>query len=98
MADRRTGAPDAAARKRRGRRSLLWSAAVVVVVIALIWTEQVALLYVLATLSVASLLVVVAFSDLRGARHMTQLPPGDDAAAVGDSMNAAASTRAAGRG
>jgi len=74
------------------------SAAAVVVVIALIWTEQVALLYVLATLSVSTLLVVVAFSDLEGVRRVRQPPPGDDAAAVGDSMNAAASTRAVGRG
>ena len=69
--------------------SLLWSAAAAVVVIALIWTEQVALLYVLATLSVSALLVVVAFSDLGEARRIGQPPPGDDSAAAGDAMNAA---------
>ena len=93
MADRRVGAAGAG-RKRRGRQSLLISAAVVVGVIALIWTEQVALLYVLATLSVAALLIVVAFTDLGQARRMTQLPPGDDAAAAGDAMNTAAATAA----
>ena len=69
--------------------SLLWGALAAIAVIALIWTEQVALLYVLATLSVAALLVVVAFSDLGRARHVTQQPPGDDSAAAGDAMNAA---------
>jgi hypothetical protein len=55
------------------------------VVIALLVMEQVALLYVLATLSVAGLLVVVALADLRGARQVTeQLAPGDDSAAIGD--------------
>ncbi|HEY9286085.1 MAG TPA: hypothetical protein VIP46_21725, partial [Pyrinomonadaceae bacterium] len=86
MADRRVGASAAGARKGRGRKSLLISAAVVVAVIALIWTEQVALLYVLATLSVAALLVVVAFSDLGRARAVTQPAPGDDSAAAGDTM------------
>ena len=95
MADRRVGtAGSTAARKRRGRKSLLISAAVAVGVIALIWTEQVALLYVLATLSVAALLVVVAFSDLGRARLLTQQPPGDDSAAAGDAMNAASATAA----
>ena len=95
MADRRVGsATAAAARKRRGRMSLLWSAVAAAAVIVLIWTEQVALLYVLATLSVAGLLIVVAFSDLGHARRMTQPAPGDDSAAAGDAMNAASATAA----
>ena len=93
MANRRTGAT--AGRKRRGRMSLLWSAAAGALVIALIWTEQVALLYVLATLSVAGLLIIVAFSDLGGARRLVQTPPGDDSAAAGDAMNAASATTTA---
>jgi len=72
--------------RRKGRRTtLLWIAGVAVVVIALLLTEQIALLYVLATLSVAGLLAVVAFADLRGARQPAeQLAPGDDSAAIGD--------------
>ena len=83
-----------ASRKQRGRMTFVWSAVVAVAVIALIWTEQVALLYVLATLSVAALLVVVALSDLGEAKRATQAPPFDDSAAAGDAMNTAASSSA----
>ena len=79
------GAAAARARRKSRRKSLLWIAAVTLVVIVLLVMEQVALLYVLATLSVAALLAIVAFADLRGAKQMTdQIPPGDDAAAIGD--------------
>ena len=74
--------------------TFVWSAVVTVAVIALIWTEQVALLYVLATLSVAALLVVVALSDLGEAKRTTQAPPFDDSAAAGDAMNTAAHSAA----
>ncbi len=76
----------AARARRKGRRStLLWIGAVAGVVITLLLLEQIALLYVLATLSVAALLAVVAVADLRGARQATeQIPPGDDSAAIGD--------------
>lgn len=72
--------------RRKGRRTmLLWIGAVAAIVITLLLTEQVALLYVLATLSVVSLLAVVAFADLRGARQAAEQPaPGDDSAAIGD--------------
>ena len=90
-----------ASRKQRGRMTFVWSAVAAVAVIALIWTEQVALLYVLATLSVAALLVVVAMSDLGetkratwGAKRATQDPPYDDSAAAGDAMNTAAPSAA----
>ena len=88
--ERKTGTPATGARKRRGKRSLLYIAIVAVVVIGLIWQEQVALLYVLATLSVSALLVVVAFSDLGHARRAAPAAPGDDSAAAGDAMNVAA--------
>ncbi|HEY0101055.1 MAG TPA: hypothetical protein VGB76_19175, partial [Pyrinomonadaceae bacterium] len=64
------------------------------------WTEQVALLYVLATLSVTALLLIVAFADLGGARQtLTSHAPNDDAAAAGDGLGASqnASPRAATR-
>ena len=78
------GRPTAA--QRRGRRwTILWVAVVLAVVITLMVTEQIAVLYLLATLSVAALLVIVSFADLRGARQATeQLAPGDDSAAIGD--------------
>ena len=79
------GAAAARARRKSRRKSLLWIASVTLAVIILLVMEQVALLYVLATLSVAALLAIVAFADLRGAKQATeQIPPGDDAAAIGD--------------
>ena len=77
------------ARKRRGRMGLVWSGLAALAVIVLIYTEQIALLYVLATLSVTGLLVVVALADLGDARRATQPPPYDDSAAAGDAMNSA---------
>jgi len=49
-----------------GRRSiaLIWLIAVAVVIGTLIYLEQIAILYVLATMSLVALLLVVAFSDL----------------------------------
>ncbi|HEU4594409.1 MAG TPA: hypothetical protein VFS10_04500 [Pyrinomonadaceae bacterium] len=71
--------------RRKSRKSLYISLAVIAVIILLLWQEQVALLYVLATLSVAGLLTVVAFADLRGARQSTAGPaPFDDSAAIAD--------------
>lgn len=71
-------------RKRRRRNSLLLSAAAVVAIIALLATEQVALLYLLATLGVSALLLVVAFADLHGAEQLAVPAPADDAAAIAD--------------
>jgi len=79
------GASAVRARRKSRRKSLLWVALVAALVIVLLVLEQVALLYVLATLSVAGLLTIVAFADLRGARQPAdQLAPGDDSAAIGD--------------
>jgi len=49
-----------------GRRSiaLIWLIGVAVVIGTLIYLEQIAILYVLATISLVALLLVVAFSDL----------------------------------
>jgi hypothetical protein len=51
---------------RFGRRgtALLWLLAVAIVIGVLIYIEQIAILYVLATLSLVVLLLIVAFSDL----------------------------------
>jgi uncharacterized membrane protein len=81
------------ARRKGRRRTLLWITLAVVAVIVLMYLEQVALLYVLATLSVGALMAVVAFADLRGARQVTdQIAPADDAAAIGDRTAKAAPT------
>lgn len=62
----------------------LWVAALAIVVVVLMVMEQIALLYVLATLGVTALLVVVAMADLRGTRESARvLAPADDAAAIG---------------
>ena len=54
----------AAKNKRRRSVTLIWIAASAVVVFLLIWKEQTALLYVLATLGVTILLFIVAVSDI----------------------------------
>lgn len=87
MEKRKSPAP--APRKSRRRRTILIIAAAVAVVIGLIVWEQVALLYVLSTLSVVALLTVVAFANLGPARRpVTEPPPFDDSAAVADGLTA----------
>ncbi|MDT7809806.1 MAG: hypothetical protein QOJ70_3619 [Acidobacteriota bacterium] len=75
-------------RKRRRRNSILLSAAAVIVIVVLLALEQVALLYLIATLGVAALLFVVAFADLHGtpqtAAAATGPAPADDSAAIAD--------------
>src|SRR3982751_361825 len=72
-------------KKRTGRnRTLIWIAAVGLIVFLLIYFEQTAILYVLATLGVTALLMIVAFADLKGMPDANELPkPADDAAAIG---------------
>jgi hypothetical protein len=76
------------ARKKRRRNSILLSIAVVAAIIVLLALEQVALLYLLATLGVAALLSIVAFADLHGAQQQqvaaSAPAPADDAAAIAD--------------
>ena len=52
--------------RRFGRRSvaLFWSLIVAIVIGAFIYFEQIALLYVLATLGLVALMLIVAFADL----------------------------------
>ena len=78
------------ARTRKNSRSMtyLWLAIMAAIVIGLIYYEQTALLYILATLGVTALLVVVALADLSGSRN-SNLTTGvvmDDAAAIGNSL------------
>ena len=73
------------ARRKSRRKTLIWIGLATLAVVIMMYLEQVALLYVLATLGVAALLTVVALADLHGARQVTdQIAPGDDAAAIGD--------------
>lgn len=77
------------ASKKRRRVAIAWVVLMSIAVVVLMVTEQIALLYVLATLGVAGLLVIVALADLRGGQQRTsQLtpPPRDDAAAIGAGM------------
>ena len=53
-------------KKRRRWITLAWVAALAFTTILLIWKEQTAMLYILATLGVTALLIVVALSDLGG--------------------------------
>ncbi|MEJ7617663.1 MAG: hypothetical protein WKF30_12025 [Pyrinomonadaceae bacterium] len=78
----------ALAPKQRRRMGIVWVLVMAVVIVALMATEQIALLYVLATLGVSALLVIVALADLRGSqRKASNLPPADDAAAIGSGIN-----------
>ena len=51
-------------RRRRKLITALWSLGVAVLVITLIYMEKTAILYILSTVSIAVLLMIVAFADL----------------------------------
>ncbi|GEM_PF-2912740 len=51
--------------------TLLWVAGVSALIIFLLYKEQIAILYLLATLSVTALLVIVATADLSGAKDLS---------------------------
>lgn len=51
-------------RRRRKMMTALWALGVTALVITLMVLEKTAILYILSTLSVAALLIIVAFSDL----------------------------------
>ena len=55
-----------AQQQKLGRRAiaLFWLIAIAIVIGVLIYLEQIALLYVLATISLVALLIIVGFSDL----------------------------------
>jgi hypothetical protein len=65
--------------------TLLWIVAMAAIIVGLMYWEQIALLYVLATLGMTALLVVVAVADLGGTKKALAEPPvsADDAAAIG---------------
>lgn len=77
---------------RRGKRNrrlitLAWVVAISAIVIFLLYKERADWLYVLATLGVTTLLIVVAASDLGGARKgVDEASLGDDSAALGSNI------------
>lgn len=74
-------------RNKSRRVTYMWIAAMAAAVIALLYWEQTALLYVLATLGVTALLVVVAVADLSGKQKASDEPaPADDSAAIGSGI------------
>lgn len=80
-------------RKKRRRNSILISVVVGVIIVGLLAWEQVALLYLLATVGVAALLIIVAFADLHGATPTAaEARPAtpDDSAAIADGLAQAA--------
>ena len=83
--------------RKQGGRSLtfVWIGAVVLIVFLLIYFEQTAILYLLATLGLTALLLIVAFADLRDAPNTLDLPrPNDDAAAIGTGIGSTLSPQA----
>lgn len=83
--------------RRQGGRSLIWVwiGAVVLAIFLLIYFEQTAILYVLATLSLTALLLIVAYADLKDAPNASELPkPHDDAAAIGTGIGSTLSPQA----
>jgi hypothetical protein len=68
-------------RRRRKLNTLLWALGVTAVVVALIHFERTAILYILCTVSIAVLLLIVAFSDLaHEQKDLAQAPESPGAA------------------
>jgi peptidoglycan/LPS O-acetylase OafA/YrhL len=73
----------ASERRRRKVITFIWIALLSLLVIALIYWEQTALLYILATLGVTALLIVVAVADLGGQTITEQRSDGAEATGEG---------------
>ena len=70
-------------RRRRKMMTALWALGVSAVVIILMVLEKTAILYILSTVSIAVLLLIVAFSDLaHGDARAADTPQATDAAGV----------------
>jgi hypothetical protein len=85
-----------AAAKRSRWSTIGWIAGLLLVVIALLYYQQIAVLYVLSTLGVTALLIIVAMADLTG-RKKSDSPLGDDSAALGSGITANNSTFGSGQ-
>ena len=94
MSERRSNVKTSSTkRSRKSRTGLILSLVVAGIVAVLLVTEQVALLYVLATLSIAVLLLVVAFASFGEARAATESAPFDDSAAIADRNESSTTAR-----
>ena len=69
-------------RRRRKLITALWALGVAAVVMILIYLEKTAILYILCTLSIAALLMIVAFSDLAHRDANSGMGQDTDAAGV----------------
>lgn len=65
-------------RRRRKLITALWALGIAAVVIILIYLERTAILYILCTVSIAGLLLVVAFSDLAHEQRAPDLAQAPD--------------------
>ena len=65
-------------RRRRKLMTALWALGIAAVVITLIYLEQSAILYILCTVSIAVLLLIVAFSDLAHEQQAQNLAQATD--------------------
>lgn len=75
-------------RRRRKVVTAVWFAAISILTIVLIYWEQTAVLYILATLGVTGLLIIVAFSDLGTAHGPSgEIERVNDAAALGSGIS-----------
>lgn len=85
--------------KSRGQRpgkliTFGWIAALVITIILLIYWEQTAILYILATVGVTALLIVVALSDLASSESPQKPDPQiNDSAAIGSGISSAPKRR-----
>lgn len=85
--ERRPMTKGGARKSGRRLRTFLWIAGLAALVIALLYFEQTAILYLLATLGLTTLLIVVARADLSGARRIaSESELGNDAAAIGSGI------------
>lgn len=84
-------APATSAHRKSSRNTtLLWIAGMTAIIIGLLYWERIALLYVLATLGVTTLMIVVAMADLAGTKKpLAGAAPADDSAAIGDGITTA---------
>jgi energy-converting hydrogenase Eha subunit E len=77
----------AADRRRRKMLTILWTAVLGIGTIILIYKEMTALLYILATIGVTTLLVIVAMSDLAHSESLTNdHRRSGDSAAIGSGI------------
>lgn len=87
--ERRPVTRGGARKNNRRLKTFLWIAGFAALIIGLLYYEQAAILYLLATLGLTGLLVVVAMSDLHGSKHAGASELGDDSAAIGDGLTGA---------